>query len=212
MKDHDPQRPNPPENINEAEQEATPIETDATTGSEGGGPGVGFGPEPDAVKEQSSASDRPTSSVGRNQAPGSKRKSRNSGENSLKFIPTSIHGVMDYALGALLIAAPWLLGFNRGGAETWVPVILGAAIIFYSLITAYELGLIGAISMPAHLGLDFIGGLVLAASPWLFGFADIVWIPHLAIGLVEIATALSTRATPSYVPLFGSGGRSPSRS
>ncbi len=43
----------------------------------------------------------------------------------MRFIPTRLHGVLDYLVGTLLIAAPWLLNFNRGGAETWVPVILG---------------------------------------------------------------------------------------
>ena len=46
-------------------------------------------------------------------------------EFEMRFIPTRIHGMMDYAMGLLLIAAPWLFRFNRGGAETWVPVILG---------------------------------------------------------------------------------------
>jgi hypothetical protein len=36
----------------------------------------------------------------------------------MRFIPTRIHGMMDYAMGLLLIAAPWLFGFARGGAET----------------------------------------------------------------------------------------------
>ena len=36
---------------------------------------------------------------------------------------------MDYLMGILLIASPWLFGFDRGGAETWVPVILGIGAI-----------------------------------------------------------------------------------
>jgi hypothetical protein len=47
----------------------------------------------------------------------------------MRFIPTRIHGIMDYAMGLLLIAAPWIFRFNRGGAETWVPVILGIGAI-----------------------------------------------------------------------------------
>ena len=54
-------------------------------------------------------------------------------------LPTRIHGVLDYTVGALLIALPFLLGFG-GGAQTWVPVALGAAAIVYSLFTDYELG------------------------------------------------------------------------
>lgn len=51
--------------------------------------------------------------------------------------------------------------------------------------------------MPAHLLLDALSGVLLAASPWLFGFADRVRAPHLLAGLFEIAAAVTTRTTPS---------------
>ena len=114
----------------------------------------------------------------------------------MRFIPTRVHGMVDYAMGALLIVAPWLLGFAAGGAETWVPVILGFGAIGYSLFTDYELGLVRRIPMRTHLGLDAGSGVVLAASPWLFGFAELVYLPHLILGLVEIGAALTTRTTP----------------
>jgi hypothetical protein len=114
----------------------------------------------------------------------------------MRFIPTRVHGMVDYAMGALLIVAPWLLGFAAGGAETWVPVILGLGAIGYSLFTDYELGLVRRIPMRTHLGLDAGSGVVLAASPWLFGFAELVYLPHLILGLVEIGAALTTRTTP----------------
>lgn len=116
----------------------------------------------------------------------------------MRFIPTRVHGVVDYVIGALLIVAPWLLGFARGGAETWVPVILGVAVIVYSLFTNYELGVVRKLNMRTHLWLDGIGGLILAISPWLFGFADYVWAPHFIVGLLEIGSALFTETVPSY--------------
>lgn len=51
--------------------------------------------------------------------------------------------------------------------------------------------------MPAHLMLDAGGGILLAISPWLFGFADYVWAPHLIIGLLEIAGATTTQTQPT---------------
>lgn len=116
----------------------------------------------------------------------------------MRFIPTKVHGYLDYLVGALLIAAPWLFDFARGGAETWVPVVLGAGAILYSIITDYELGASKIISMRTHLALDLISGIVLAASPWIFGFADYVWGPHLVLGLFEIGAALMTRREPDY--------------
>jgi len=115
----------------------------------------------------------------------------------MRFIPTSVHGVVDYLTGVLLIAAPWLFNFAQGGAEAWVPVALGAGVILYSLLTDYELGVARVLSMGAHLGLDAASGVLLAASPWLFGFSDVVYLPHLIIGLFEVVAALTTRTTPS---------------
>ena len=85
----------------------------------------------------------------------------------MRFISTKTHGVLDYLMGVILIAAPWVLGFARQGAETWVPVVLGAGAIIYSLMTNYELGMTKVISMRTHLGLDMMSGIFLALSPWI---------------------------------------------
>lgn len=118
----------------------------------------------------------------------------------LGLIPTKIHGVIDYLTGVTLLAAPYLFGFADGTAAQWVPTIIGLMIIGQSLITRYELSMAKIIPMPTHLMLDAGTGLVLAASPWLFGFADRVFVPHLLVGLMEIAVVVlsesrSTRAT-----------------
>jgi hypothetical protein len=115
----------------------------------------------------------------------------------MRFIETKTHGYLDYIMGALLITAPWIFDFAAGGAETWVPVILGAGVILYSLLTDYELGASHRISMRTHLTLDLIGGALLAVSPWLFGFADYVWEPHLIFGILEMCAALFTKRVPS---------------
>ena len=113
-------------------------------------------------------------------------------------LSTRIHGYLDYLIGALLIGAPWLLGFARGGAETWVPVAVGATALVYSLFTDYELGLVRKIQMPVHLWLDGLAGVLLVASPWLFAFDEVVRTPHLVVGAVEIAAALLTNTIPGY--------------
>ena len=119
------------------------------------------------------------------------------GEAPMRFIPTKIHGILDYGVGLLLIAAPWLFGFWDDPAATAVPIVLGIGAILYSLLTDYELGVVRRIPMTVHLGLDGLSGVLLAASPWLFGFADYVWAPHLIIGLVELGAAFCTRTAPS---------------
>jgi hypothetical protein len=113
----------------------------------------------------------------------------------MKFIDRKTHGYLDYIVGLLLIAAPWLLDFYRGGAETWVPVILGAGVIIYSLFTDYELSASRQIPFGTHLTLDVLGGIFLAVSPWLFNFAEHVYLPHLIVGIMEIAVVSFTRRT-----------------
>jgi hypothetical protein len=106
--------------------------------------------------------------------------------------------MLDYLLGVLLIAAPWLLGFADGGSAQWVPVAVGAGLLLYSAFTDYELGLVKKLQIPAHLLLDALGGLLLAVSPWMFGFDERVWISHVAIGLLMVATAAITNTVPGY--------------
>lgn len=115
----------------------------------------------------------------------------------MRFISTRTHGVLDYLMGALLIVAPYLLGFADGTAAQWIPQILGAVMIGMALLTDYELGAVRMVPMPVHLFLDVASGALLAISPWLFGFSDRVFWPHLILGLIAIGGGLMTRTQPA---------------
>lgn len=117
----------------------------------------------------------------------------------MRFIPTRMHGLLDYLIGLLLIVWP-LVAWNdvRSEAAVWVPVVIGGGVVLYSLMTAYEWGAWKAIDMSTHLVLDVMGGLVLAVSPWIFGFADVIYLPHVIIGVLEVMAGLTTRTDPSY--------------
>jgi hypothetical protein len=120
----------------------------------------------------------------------------------MRIIPTRIHGMLDYATGLLLLISPYLFGFSDvGGAAQYIPMLLGAAIIGLSLVTDYELSIAKLIPMPMHLAGDVGAGVLLAASPWLFGFADQVYWPHVIVGLAEIGAGLMTRTTPDRTAL-----------
>jgi hypothetical protein len=122
----------------------------------------------------------------------------------MRFLPTRIHGLIDYLWGILLILTPHLFGFADDGTARWVAWIFGAGAILYSLATDYELGLVRLIPMPAHLAFDGLAGAILAASPWIFGFADRVRWPHLAFGLFSVVASLvtRTRAEPPRGPAY----------
>jgi hypothetical protein len=110
----------------------------------------------------------------------------------MRFIPSRVHGMLDYIVGLLLILSPRLFGFQMGGAEERIPVLLGLARLIYRLLTRYELGLFKVLPFPTHLRFDLLGGILLAVSPWLFGFTDRAWAPHLVFGLLEIGAATMT--------------------
>jgi uncharacterized membrane protein HdeD (DUF308 family) len=113
----------------------------------------------------------------------------------MRFIPTKFHAPLDYIVGAALIAAPWIFRFSEHKAATVVPIVLGIGLIAYSLITNYELGVWKVAPMAVHNVIDVVAGAVLAASPWLFGFADEsanVWLPHVVVGIAAIFLGLFT--------------------
>jgi hypothetical protein len=72
-------------------------------------------------------------------------------------------------------------------------------------LTEYELGVVPLISVPTHLILDALGGLLLASSPWLFGFAIDIWMPHVILGLAEIGAAIFTQTQPLWTPRTARG-------
>ena len=94
-------------------------------------------------------------------------------------------------MGVLLILLPFIFDFPEGAA-TWLPIVLGAGTIVYSLITDYEMGVAHFLSMKAHLGIDLAVGILLIAAPWLFGFADEVFWPFVILGVFEVAASLMT--------------------
>lgn len=110
----------------------------------------------------------------------------------MRFIGRKFHAVLDYIAGLLLISAPWLFGFASLAPAMWTAVIFGVAIIGMSVLTNYEGGAVKVIPMATHLKLDVIGGLILAASPWLFGFADQFYGLYLIVGLLEFSAGLFT--------------------
>lgn len=118
----------------------------------------------------------------------------------MRFIPTRIHGVIDYIAGIFLIGMPWFLGFYSIGAESYIPILLGILAIAYSLFTNYELGVIRLFSVRTHLLFDLLSGVLLASSPWIFGFADRIYLPHVIVGGFEILASLLTQKEPKSTP------------
>jgi hypothetical protein len=117
-------------------------------------------------------------------------------------IPTRIHGVIDYAVGGLVIAAPWLFGFADDRSATLVTVCFGVLAVLYSLLTDYEPGVYRVLPMRVHLLIDVFWSLGLLGSPWLFGFAHRIAWPHVAGGIAGLAVTALTQRPPVPQPGF----------
>jgi len=119
---------------------------------------------------------------------------------SIRFLPTKVHGVLDYLVGLALIFAPNIFQFaDIGGPAVFVPRLLGVVLIAYSLLTRYEWGVIKVISMPYHLIVDFLAALFLALSPFMFGFNNEeanVWLPHVVVGVAVILVVIVSKTHP----------------
>lgn len=117
----------------------------------------------------------------------------------MKIISRKTHAVLDYIMGVLLIASPWLFGFSGNEAAKWSAIAVGIIMLLTSLITNYEGGLIKVLAMSMHLVMDIVAGIFLAVSPWLLGFHDQVYLPHLVLGILEIGAACCTQRASQYV-------------
>ena len=117
----------------------------------------------------------------------------------MRILSTHAHGALDYVMGGIFMLSPWLFGFATGGAAQWMPVAIGLAVIVTALVTRYELGLIPILGMPTHLVVDGTLGAVLALSPWALGFAGVVALPHVVLGLVPFMGALVSDTRPGPV-------------
>ncbi len=119
----------------------------------------------------------------------------------MRFIPTRLHAPLDYIVGAVLVAAPWIFQFSGDAAATAVSIVLGLGLIAYSLFTNYELGVWKVAPMAVHNLIDVVAGALLAASPWIFGFADEgtnYWLPFVVIGVAAIFLGLTTKQQGGY--------------
>jgi hypothetical protein len=114
----------------------------------------------------------------------------------MRFIPTSVHGAVDHVVGPTLLLAPTLLRLKSTSPEGIVARAVGGAEAAYSNITDYELSVKNIVPMKVHLALDAVGGATLALVPQLTGARSRGkkhWLPHLAIGVMEIGMAAFTQ-------------------
>jgi hypothetical protein len=114
----------------------------------------------------------------------------------IRFIPTSVHSAVDHVVGPALVLAPTLLRLGRTSPEGLTARAVGGVEAFYSNLTDYELSAKNVVPLKVHLVLDAVGGATLALVPRLTGArkrGKKHWVPHLAVGALEIGMAALTK-------------------
>jgi hypothetical protein len=119
---------------------------------------------------------------------------------NLRVIPTTVHGAVDYATGAGLLAAPEALRLKDSAVDQLIPRVHGAMVGALTAVTDWELAPVRLVPVQAHLVADAVTGALFAAAPWMFGTGrrgTRHWLPHALVGASEIALALTTRTDTS---------------
>jgi hypothetical protein len=108
-----------------------------------------------------------------------------------------VHGVVEYAAGALFIVAPFLFGFDSEAA-TALSIVVGVGILVVTSSSQLPTGLAKVVPPLLHAIVDFGLAALLIAAPFLFGFSD-EGAPtafFIALGVIHLLVTIGTRFLP----------------
>jgi hypothetical protein len=113
-------------------------------------------------------------------------------------IDSTLHGLTDYQVGTLLTTVfPKWVGVEGTRSARQIRTS-GAVHVGYSTITKYPLGIVKVLPYKAHLALDALGAVALAATPFVTGqwkAGRRQWLPHVGLALFEFASLALTDPT-----------------
>jgi len=120
---------------------------------------------------------------------------------NVRFISPAVHGVLDYVVAFVLVAAPFLLHFLvQSPLAFWLSVAAGTGLAAYSLLTNYPDSLVKFIPFRTHLVFDFSAGAVFVATALLAGLTGTPFLFLMVMGLSVMAVVLLTDPVGHHVP------------
>ena len=116
------------------------------------------------------------------------------GMSLVRLVPWIVHSAIEYVAAVLLIAAPFLFGFERDTAK-WTSIALGVVVLLVAVITRGPLGITKSLPVSAHATLDYVLAVVLVLAPFVLAFAgDKAAVTFFVLlGVAHAALSLLTR-------------------
>jgi hypothetical protein len=114
-------------------------------------------------------------------------------------VPVAVHGFVEYAVGALFIASPFLLGFTSSAAPTAAAIVVGLLLLAFTATSALPTGLVRSVTLGVHVTVDLVLAVLLVALPFLLGFTDegAATALFIVVGVLHLLMTIATRFSPS---------------
>lgn len=110
-------------------------------------------------------------------------------------IDSTMHGATDYTVGTTLMTIfPKLAGVEDTESAKQIRAF-GAIHAGYSALTDYPLGAVKVLPYKAHLAIDALGAIAVAATPFITGQwkkGTRHWVPHVALAAFELSSLALT--------------------
>lgn len=109
-------------------------------------------------------------------------------------IPRFLHGILEYGLGVLFIAAPFLFDF-KSGAATGMSVAVGVLILILAAVSEGPVSLVNQLPVLLHVVMIYLLSFFLIAAPFLLDFSSEVAPRNFFIicGVVLLLITIGTR-------------------
>jgi hypothetical protein len=116
----------------------------------------------------------------------------------MKTLERRARSLLHYATAMLFVLTPVLSGTPTAGPQTWVPLSLGVLMAGVTFAAKDRVGSARIVRGSTRQNVELAGSTLLVLSPWLFGFADLSWRPHLLVGQVGIGVSILTQKMEEF--------------
>ena len=118
------------------------------------------------------------------------------------FISPTLYAAFNYVIAIVLMASPWLFGFegHKIGAALLLPLILGWFQLIMAIFSNHQFGFIKQFPLQMHFFLDVLGGSFLFCSPWIYDYAHVAFWPQVIMGGLLVIFGAFTKGSRFSTP------------